>query len=168
MKKTLLLLLVVMFLPVAASAQLAQAYIVDNKGDLTNIRNAPNGKVVATLPTSGAYVVTLISVKNGWWKIDDEVEEYGDDPKTINLSGSRTGYWIHQSLLMATTAGVGFSKLYASPSPKSRVVFKGDKYLELQPIDIKGSWLKMKSVDGNYTGWIQADHLCTNPLTTCP
>lgn len=169
MKKTVLLLLAAVLLPLVASAQgLAQAYIIDNDGNFTNIRNAPNGKVVATLSTSESYVVTLLDVKNGWWKIDNEVEQYGDDEKTITLTGSKTGYWIHQSLLMMATMGVNYTKLYSIPSTKGKVVFKGDKYLDFHPTGIKGKWLKVKSVDGKYTGWGLSDRFCTNPLTTCP
>ncbi|MBQ2163191.1 MAG: hypothetical protein II445_01645, partial [Muribaculaceae bacterium] len=169
MKKNALLLFAVLLMPVLASAQgLVQAYIIDNDGAATNVRNAPNGKVVATLPTSEAFVVTLLDVKNGWWKIDSDVEQYGDDEKTITLNGSKTGYWIHQSLLMLATMGSNYTKLYKTPSTKGKLVFKGEKYLDFHPIGIKGEWVKVKSVDGKYTGWGLSDHFCTNPLTTCP
>ena len=140
-------------MPVLASAQgLVQAYIIDNDGAATNVRNAPNGKVVATLPTSEAFVVT----------------QYGDDEKTITLNGSKTGYWIHQSLLMLATMGSNYTKLYKTPSTKGKLVFKGEKYLDFHPIGIKGKWVKVESVDGKYTGWGLSEHFCTNPLTTCP
>ena len=169
MKKNALLLFAVLLMPVLASAQgLVQAYIIDNDGAATNVRNAPNGKVVATLPTSEAFVVTLLDVKNGWWKIDSDVEQYGDDEKTITLNGSKTGYWIHQSLLMLATMGSNYTKLYKTPSTKGKLVFKGEKYLDFYPIGIKGKWVKVESVDGKYTGWGLSDHFCTNPLTTCP
>lgn len=169
MKKIVLLVFIMLLLPLMASAQgLAMAYIVDNDGPVTNIHNAPNGKVVATLPTTESYVITLLDVKNGWWKISNEVDQCGDNEKTITLTGSKTGYWIHQSLLMIATMGADYTKLYKTPSTKGKLVFSGNKYLDFHPIGIKGKWLKVKSVDGKYTGWGQSDKFCTNPLTTCP
>lgn len=64
MKKYVLLLFAAVLLPFTINAQgFVNAYIVDNDGPVTNIRKAPSGKVVATLPTNEALVVTLLSVK---------------------------------------------------------------------------------------------------------
>ncbi|MBR6490378.1 MAG: hypothetical protein IKT03_07590, partial [Muribaculaceae bacterium] len=106
MKKTVLLLMIALLLPAMASAQsLVDVYIIDNDGPVTNIRNAPRGKVVSTLPTNESFVVTLLSSKGEWWKIDDVVMQEGDNFKEITLKGSKTGYWIHRSLLQFTIAG---------------------------------------------------------------
>jgi hypothetical protein len=34
-------------------------------------------------------------------------------------------------------------------------------------MDIKGDWVKVKTIDGKYTGWIEEEWLCGNSLTNC-
>ena len=72
----------------------AGAYICDNSGTPTNVRNAPNGKVVKKLPDiDGGYVVSLLEVKNKWWKVDPIIDIYGDEEdENVQLKGSTTGY----------------------------------------------------------------------------
>ena len=49
MTKTFLLLMAALLMPILMSAQgLIDVYIIDKDGPVTNIRNAPRGKVVAT------------------------------------------------------------------------------------------------------------------------
>lgn len=168
MRKHILLLLTAVLLPLAINAQgFVNAYIIDNDGPATNIRNAPKGKVVATLPTNEALVVTLLSVKGEWWKIDDVVEQYGDEEKEIELKGSKSGYWIHRSLLQFTIAGDPDGALRAAPSAKSKAI-KCPGVDGFHPIAVKGNWVKAISTDGKHTGWIHCDRICSNPLTTCP
>ena len=168
MKKHILLLLAAVLLPLAINAQgLVYAYIVDNDGPVTNIRNAPRGKVVATLPTDRALAVQLLSVKGEWWKINDVVDQYGDDEMEFVLRGSKTGYWINRSLLQFTIAGDPTGALRAALSAKAKAI-KCPVVDGFHPIDIKGKWVKAVSTDGKYTGWIHRDKICSNPLTTCP
>ena len=168
MRKHILLLFAAVLLPLAINAQgFINAYIIDNDGPVTNIRNAPRGKVVTTLPTDQALVVTLLSPKGEWWKIDNVVEQYGDEEKEIGLKGSKTGYWIHRSLLQFTIAGDPDGALRAAPSAKARAI-KCSGVDGFHPIAVKGNWVKVVSTDGKYTGWIHCDRICSNPLTTCP
>lgn len=168
MKKHILLLLATVLLPLAINAQgLVYAYIIDNDGPVTNVRNAPRGKVIATLPTDKSLAVQLLSVKGEWWKIGDVVDQYGDDEMEIVLRGSKTGYWIHRSLLQFTIAGDPKGALHAKPSAKSQAV-KVTSADAFHPIDIQGKWVKAVSTDGKVTGWIHRDRICSNPLTTCP
>lgn len=167
MKKHILLLFAAMLLPMAINAQSVDVYIIDNDGPVTNIRNAPRGKVVTTLPTDQALVVTLLSAKGEWWKIDDMVEQYGDEEKEIELKGSKSGYWIHRSLLQFTIAGDPDGAMRAAPSAKAKAI-KFSTNEGFHPIAIKGNWVKAVSIDGKYTGWIHCDRICSNPLTTCP
>ncbi len=169
MKKIFLLLMVaILFLP-AMSAKDIYAYIVDNDGPVTNIRNAPNGKVVATLLTKESFVVELLRAKGDWFQIDDEIERYGDNEGEIELEGSETGYWIHNSLLMFTVAGDPTGCLRTKPSRKSRAVkMSPSTEMSFRPIDIQGNWVKVVTTDGNYTGWMHKSKICYNPLTTCP
>ena len=146
------------------------AFISDPSGTPTNIRNAPNGKIVKTLKdNSGGFVVTLISAKNGWWKIDSEVEFWGDNEYEITLKGSSTGYWVHHSVLSFTIAGDPTNAIHARPSKTSKVIPIPDSTeVRFRPLDRKGKWLKVVSTDGRVTGWLHSDQICYNPLTTCP
>ena len=85
------------------------------------------------------------------------------------LKGSTTGYWIHYSVLGMGTRNYGKEKLTLrqSPNAKSAAVYSFTKEIVLRPMDIKGDWVKVKTIDGKYTGWIEADWLCGNSLTNC-
>lgn len=165
-----MLLFAAFVMSVAVSAQnILDAYIIDNDGPVTNIRNAPNGKVVSTLPTNEYFVVTLLQVKGEWWKIDKTVSQEGDDAKEITLKGSKTGYWIHRSLLSFTINGDPEGVIKVKPSSKAKAV-KISNYAELSlvPVAVNGKWVKVMSADRKYTGWMPIDRICSNPLTTCP
>jgi len=168
--KKILLSCAILLLPFLVDAQdLVSVYIIDADGPVTNVRNSPGGKVVATLSTSESFVVGLISHKGKWWRIDNCVEQYGDVEKEILLTGSKTGYWIHRSLLTFTIAGDPTGCLRVSPSPKAKAVKMAlSTELAFHPIAIKGKWVKAVTTDGKFTGWIHRDRICFNPLTTCP
>ena len=62
--KKILLTTVMMVIALTVNAQTSVcAYILDASGTPTNVRNAPNGKVVQTLSdVDGGYVVELLEV----------------------------------------------------------------------------------------------------------
>ena len=149
----------------------ARAYISDNSGTPTNVRNAPNGKVVQKLSDiDGGYVVSLIKVKNKWWKIEPVIELYGDfDDENLKLKGSKTGYWLHYSVLQFGIAGEHENVL--RETPKGKPLKLEPSYLMevgLRPLEIRGEWIKVITTDNRYTGWMPIDKICDNPLTTCP
>ena len=151
----------------------AGAYICDNSGTPTNVRNAPNGKVVQKLPDiDGGYVVSLLEVKNNWWKIDPIIAIYGDeDEDHLQLKGSKTGYWLHYSVLQFNIAGDPENVLRETPSPKGKPMKFEPSYLfevGLRPLEIRGEWIKVITTDKRHTGWMPIDKICDNPLTTCP
>ncbi|MBQ3324436.1 MAG: SH3 domain-containing protein [Muribaculaceae bacterium] len=166
MKKILLIIALLLCTSTITAQDVIFAYIVD-QDPTTNVRNAPGGKVVTTINNDGnGYVVTLLKEKNGWWLIDATINAEGDDPHEIQLNGSKTGYWIHNSVIGFTAIGDGTAILHSGPSYKSR---KLCEYVQLMhPIDVKGKWVKVKTDDGKHTGWIHRDKICYNPLTTCP
>ena len=95
--------------------------------------------------------------------------KYGDDEKEIVLKGSKTGYWIHNSLLSFTIAGDPKGCLRVKPSKEAKAVRTADGAdLTLRPISLQGEWVKVVTTDGKYSGWIHRDKICSNPLTTCP
>ena len=171
--KKIFLTTVIMIIALAVNAQtMAGAYIFDNSGTPTNVRNAPNGKVVQKLPdTDAGYVVTLLEAKNKWWKIAPTIYLYGDEEKEINLKGSKTGYWMHYSVLQFNIAGDPENVLRETPSPKGKPLKIDISYLMetgLRPLEIKGEWIKVVTTDNRYTAWMPIDRICDNPLTTCP
>lgn len=169
MKKILIMTLFAVVSLAAYSQNSVTVCVVDRSDSPTNIRNAPNGKVVYQMTDSEFCTVDIVSVKNGWWKITPEVEMWGDDEKIIPLKGSTTGYWIHKSVLGFGIAGDQTTALRTAPSNKAKLVkIRPDGELGFTPLAVKGQWVKCISYDGKYTGWIHADRICSNPLTTCP
>ena len=174
MKKILLAtLMMVMTLSAFAQTQ-ASAYIADDSGSPTNVRNAPNGTVVQTLPAiDGGYVVTLLESKNNWWRIDPQVDIYGSEEEgdCTLLKGSKTGYWVHYSVLAFGIAGEHENVIREKPSPKAKPLKVETSYLfevGLRPLEIKEEWIKVVTTDKQYTGWMPISNICDNPLTTCP
>jgi len=172
--KRFLLTNIIMFFALAIYAQTVPcAYIIDNSGTPTNVRNAPNGKVVQKIPlTDGGYVVVLLEVKNKWWKVDPTIDIYGDeDEETLELKGSNTGYWLHYSVLQFNIAGDQKNVLRTTPSEKGKPLQFENSYLfevGLRPLEIRGEWIKVETSDKRYTAWMPIDRICSNPLTTCP
>ena len=171
--KKIFLTTLIMVLAMSAYAQTsAFAYIIDNSGTPTNVRNAPSGKVVQKLPdVDGGYVVELLEVKNNWWRIAPVIEIYGDEDRELKLQGSKTGYWLHNSVLQFGIAGEHENVLRAIPSPKGKPLKINVTYLMetgLRPLQIRGKWIKVETTDKRYTGWMPIDKICCNPLTTCP
>ena len=171
MKKIILTTLIIVIAMSAHAQTDVMAYIYDRSGTPTNVRNAPNGKVVKSLPEiDGGYVVKLLEVKNNWWRIDPVVDVYGDDDGLVKLQGSKTGYWMHNSVLQFNIAGDYSNVLRATPSPKGRPLKIDIAYLMetgLRPLLVQGEWIKVETADKRYTGWMPIDRICYNPLTTC-
>ena len=168
MKKFLLTSLMTACFALTSMAQSLEVFINDVTKTPTNVRNAPKGKVVATFPLESIITLSIQSPTNGWWKITNG--EYGDVEKgDRKLKGSRTGYWVHSSVLGIGTRNYGGQRLnlHQTPSSKSAITYSFTEDLVLNPVDIKGTWVKVKTQDGKHVGWIELEWLCGNPLTNC-
>ena len=67
--KRLVVVFVVMFSAFCVSAQKSlEVYIDDTTGTPTNIRSAPNGKIVGSLPDTCIYMLDIKNPQNGWWQ----------------------------------------------------------------------------------------------------
>lgn len=153
-----------------AKAQVLGVFISDDTGTPTNVRNAPNGKVVAKLNPDSGIMLAVESQKNGWWKIENGY--YSDPDKDFEdeyLTGSTTGYWIHYSVLALGTRNYGGQtlRLRKSPSARAASVYSFKEEIKLRPLEIKGDWVKVKTFDGKHTGWIEIEWLCGNSVTNC-
>lgn len=147
------------------------AYLVDSNGAYTNIRNAPNGKIVDKISTKTTADFTLTTPRNGWWRITGDCYDDYDKEAEVALKGSKTGYWIHYSCIGFSTRNYGGEEIYlrATPSNKGKVLWKTtEQEILLHPIDVKGDWLKVKTGDMKHEGWINNLWICDNPVTTCP
>ena len=168
MKKTFVMLVaLLMSMSATVFAQSIGVFTWDASGPYTNIRNAPNGKVVDRIPTKEAAMILVEKPTKGWWKIIGN-DYYTGDVQGI-LKGSYTGYWIHYSVLAMGTRNYGHEKLSIrkSPDAKAAAIYKFTEEILLRPIEIKGDWVKVKSLDGKHTGWIEMEWLCGNSLTNC-
>ena len=149
----------------AQSESELRVYTLDKAGKYTNVRNAPNGKVVDRIPTADAAMFAVASPTKGWWKIVSEGYGTGDYEGTFK--GSTTGYWIHYSVLAVDTRNYGGQTLCLrqTPNTKGAVVYKFSEEIDLRPMDISadGEWVKVKTFDGKHTGWIEANGSAAMP-----
>ena len=169
MKKIVMLtVLLVTAFTVGAQEKMLIAFL-DGDPPYTHIVNKPSGATVMTLPYDEAYIFSLTSPQDGWWKIND-LWNAADDEDTTSLAGSDTGeYWIHFSALGLGTSNYGGQELYlrAAPHQDADIVFTFNQELTLMPLDVDGDWIKVQ-VDGyDIVGWIENEWLCSNPLTNC-
>lgn len=167
MKKAILTALL-LFVVLAVKAQSLGVFFYDLNGKYTNIRNAPNGKIVDKVPTSSDGMLLVENPVNGWWVICDN-SYFEPDGGIYKFSGSRSGYYIHYSCIGIGTRNYGGQTLYlrATPSARAKVVYSFKEEITLRPIDVKGDWVKVKTMDGKHTGWIEAEWLCGNSVTNC-
>ena len=140
---------------------------ISDSDSFTNLRSAPHGTVVLTLPDTCTYMIGITNPRDGWWQVEwiEGAEEAADIP----LVGSPTGkYWIHYSVLAFSTRNYGSKRwcLRATPSKKGKPVYWFSDETIARPLDVKGDWHQVKI--GNHTGWIESEMICSNPLTTCP
>lgn len=152
-------------------------YVYD-KDSYINIRNAPKGKVIATIPRYSEIVVD--KCVDGWFRIP--VNHYwcyepDIDDKITELDSEM---WVHHSVIHAdwSNDGLVIETLYESPSDKSPVVYKGEEVEEESGwvhgknsaikaiLDAKNGFVKIKLENG-IVGWTPENRLCGSTVTTC-
>lgn len=168
MKKLYLIIFVLAFTSLSAVAQSLAVYIHDNDGPYTNVRNQPKGKVVDRIPSNSSAMLDVVKNVNGWWLIF-EGEYWVPDEGDKKLKGSNMGYWIHQSVIAVSTRNYGGQKLQLrkGPSQKQAATYSFEEEIMLRPIDIKDDWVKVQTLDGKHSGWIEREWLCGNSVTNC-
>lgn len=163
------LFFLVAFMSIFASATMAQVdvFFYDNSGSPTNIRNAPNGKIVETVPAGSDGMMIVENPKNGWWIICDN-SFYQPDGGLYKLTGA-SNYYIHYSCIGVSTTNYGGQtlRLRSTPSKKGTVVYSFKEELILHPIDERNGWVKVKTSNGKYQGWIEKQWLCGNSVSNC-
>ncbi len=133
-----------------------------------NIRTAPNGRIVYTTPNTGEYSFDIVKIENGWCLIDGTSIYENEESTMIELNGSNSGYWVHSSCIGAKGGnGDGAVTLLASPDDNAKVVYKSNDYTIIEPIEIRGEWVKVRARVSKKVGWIRIYDMCSNPLTNC-
>ena len=170
MKKALLFLFAIVLCG-AVKAQSLSVYIFDNDGPYTNVRNRPSGTVVDRIPVDANAMLEVKTPTNGWWRVEGDCYDgiLRDDFEEVKLKGSSTGYWVHYSCLGVGTRNYGGERLYlrSDPSKGARVVYTIKEETVVRPVEIRGDWVKVKTLDGRGFGWIQSEWLCGNSVTNC-
>ncbi len=166
-KRVFLLISMLAWLSVCVSAQQLGAFIADNDGSYTNLRDAPKGKIIDRIPNEEYPMIGIEKPTNGWWKLIEHYYYTGDGGTA--LRDSTASHWIHYSVLAVNTRNYGGQMLYLRKSPKTsaRIVFKFKDERTLRPMDYKDGWVKVQTEDKKYVGWIEEDWLCGNSLTNC-
>ena len=152
---------------ISVKAQSLDVFFFDTVGKYTNIRNAPNGKIVDKVSTSIDGMLIVESPVKGWWVICDN-SYYVPDGGLYKLTGARQ-FYIHYSCLGVSTRNYGGQTLYlrATPSSRAKVVYSFNDETVFHPMDARGNWVKVSTIDGKHTGWIELEWLCGNPVTNC-
>ncbi|MBQ6080252.1 MAG: hypothetical protein IJK93_08250 [Muribaculaceae bacterium] len=167
--KKILLITILFVTALAASAQDTISAYLSCDPPMAYILNKPRGATVMTLSYEKSYVFSLTSPQEGWWKIV-EFWNAEDDEDTTVLEGSDTGeYWIHYTALGLGTRNYGGQEIFlrAEPDEDAAIVYTTNREIELMPMDVRGDWVKVM-VDGqDIEGWIEAEWICSNPLTNC-
>lgn len=140
-------------------------YLLDHDGDVTNIRATPSGKVIQTLSNKEDYTITVCEFQNKWWYICRPIECVEGNPIVL----PETGGWIHSSVLCVSSRNYGGEKLSLrkTPDDKAEIVYSFSNETQFRPLERKGLWVKVMTIDKKYQGWIEASWLCGNPVTNC-
>lgn len=88
--------------------------------------------------------------------------------RKISTAMERSTLWIHSSLLGCTTRVD--VQLLKEPSSSSPVSIRIGADVVVQPMAIKGQWVKVKHTNSRnktFTGWVKASSLCGNPVSLC-
>ena len=174
MKRTLFFIIFT-FCALFGKAQSVDVYIYDTDGPFSNVRNSPRGKVVDRIPVDASAMFSVEKPQNGWWRIvGDSYTCLGQgnedsDFLDVELKGSTTGYWIHYSVIAVGTRNYGGQHLplRREPSKRAAVTYTLKEEQLVRPTEVKGRWVKVKTLDGKGEGWIEDEWLCGNALTNC-
>jgi len=149
------LLAALLLLPTAATAgdqPVMQVKIIDKDPKGTNLRDAPSGKVIYTVPFKPENeleraTVVIQGKKGQWFKVE--------------LDDGKSG-WMHSSVLGLRSGATedGPCTLRQSPSEKARAVIRPGEDAVLQLIDYtteKEFWIKVRHTDAKgvqHDGWV--------------
>lgn len=133
----------------------------------TNVRSAPNGRIVATLrpeKEGERVILDIIGHRAGWLKV---LFDSQDSSKSGWVYGELIGIWFMRNSV----------PLYKIPDRKSQVVAYISETYDNEDEDhhalivaCRNSWafVKARSREGQTVeGWLAQEDQCANPYTTC-
>lgn len=151
----------------------------DTDGDHTNIRAAAGGRVACTVSTDSLFTFVFqpgMQEVNGWiripgdclyWYDDTDAHSADDRDYTLaghrrRLTGSTTGYWIHNSVLRLML--LPDEPIRREPKPDAATVWQSSLLANLRPIRMERGWVKVRTLDGKYTGWVEESSIIQQAL----
>ncbi len=168
-------------------------YIVDKDPKGLNVRKAPQGKIITTIPAEyipalakdpgmHAHVLVTGSDHKGWLRVRITKSDYDENgiAKESDLIPGREG-WVSARLI--ATGGRGYSgadpHLYSAPSQQASVIGditglgNNDKDGEITILDCTGDFFRTETALSprfklRKQGWLHISATCPTPLTTCP
>ena len=136
--------------------------ITDADGDYTNLRRTPNGQIVYQLPTSASYRLVVEEPTKGWWQIaNNTVEKIKKKGKTKKVELPEGVVLVHSSVLSVETNNKEGQKLELKKAPNkdAEEEYSFSKPMEFRPVDIRGKWVKVSTIDNKRSGWIKIKNL---------
>lgn len=134
----------------------------------TNVRNSPGGKVVLKLEHDDSFMVTIIGQRDGWFEITDVVSFNSE------LDLPHESMWIHPSVLAASTRNYDPNQkleVYRHPEANPEFItdqLVGETYIRLSEYYYDFVHIQYEVEGIKKDGWIKAELICGNPVTTCP
>ena len=146
-------------------------YVSDPSGSPTNVRSAPGGAMAGTLAADGEYIVRLSRCEKGWCRAI-AIDTVDQGPVQIQNPGGEL--WLHTSVLAFSTRNYGGQTLALRPAPDKQAapLFSFTDEQTLRPLDFRAAdetlWVQAETSDKKHQGWLEAEWVCGNPVTTCP
>ena len=146
-------------------------YVSDPAGTPTNVRSAPGGAMAGTLTADGDYLVRLIRCEKGWCQAI-AIDTVDQGPMQIQSPSGEL--WLHASVLAFSTRNYGGQTLALRPAPDKQAapLFSFADEQILRPLDFRAVdgtlWVQAETSDKKHRGWLEAEWVCGNPVTTCP
>jgi len=145
-------------------------YIYDPGEEFTNVRNAPGGDVVLQLPLGdldNEYLLQISGYEKGWFQLEGDVLGIEEDYEIPDGVG-----WVHHSVVACDTRNYANQKINLYENPDEESAVSGVIEFEsggLRPKEACGEWVLVELAYEDFyaKGWIKAEWLCGNPLTTC-
>ncbi|MDL2268102.1 hypothetical protein LJC46_09010 [Desulfovibrio sp. OttesenSCG-928-G15] len=137
--------------------------VIDKAPEGANVRGAPDGAVIKTLPVApgtdeelDTRRVTAMERKGEWFRVRLYDETIG---------------WMHTSVLgtCASATEDGDPPMYTKPDELSPPLARLKQGTPLRLLEMRGSWVKVETADSapKKTGWMMEHTLLSNPHNNC-
>jgi len=136
-----------------------EVFLFNTKGKKPSLRNAPDGEPIFSINTNSEYKLEIAETNNGWSKVVKLVDLLDEDEVAIpNGEG-----WIKNTYIAATTR----KEIGLMDAPEHGIevgIIDSEKVVQI--VEKLRDWILIEGE--GISGWIEAEWLCGNPMTTCP